>query len=130
LTGIDEEGTHVRLKEHLRVLVDPKIIEHRGRTVKNTGDGMIAEFNSVVDALRCALDIQRGMARRNADTPQSERIEFRVGVNVGDVIIDDNDIFGDGVNIAVRLESLAEPGGICVSDRVQEYAEGQFDLTF
>jgi TolB-like protein/class 3 adenylate cyclase/TPR repeat protein len=130
LTGIDEEGTHVRLKEHLRALVDPKIIEHRGRTVKNTGDGMIAEFNSVVDALRCALDIQRGMARRNTDTPQSERIQFRIGINVGDVIIDDNDIFGDGVNIAVRLESLAEPGGICVSARVQEYAKRQFDLTF
>jgi class 3 adenylate cyclase/TolB-like protein/Tfp pilus assembly protein PilF len=130
LTGIDEEGTHVRLKEHLRVLVDPSISEHHGRTVKNTGDGMLAEFGSVVDALRCALRIQRGMAERNADTPQNERIEFRIGINVGDVIIDHNDIFGDGVNVAARLESLAEPGGICVSAHVKEYVQGQLDITF
>jgi TolB-like protein/Tfp pilus assembly protein PilF len=129
LTGVDEEGTHVRLKEHLRVLVYPKINEHRGLTVKNTGDGMLAEFGSVVDALRCALDIQRGMTERNTDIPQDERIEFRIGINVGDVI-DDNDIFGDGVNVAVRLESLAQPGRICVSARVKEYAQGQLDLTF
>lgn len=130
LTGIDEEGTHVRLMEHVRVVVDPKISEHRGRTVKNTGDGMLVEFGSVVDALRCGIDIQRGMAERNAGLPQNERIEFRIGVNVGDVIVDKNDIFGDGVNIAVRLESLAEPGGICVSARVEEYARGQVDIAF
>jgi class 3 adenylate cyclase/TolB-like protein/Tfp pilus assembly protein PilF len=130
LTGIDEEGTHVRLMEHMRVLVDPKISEHRGRTVKNTGDGMLVEFGSVVDALRCGLDIQRGMAERNADIPQDERIEFRIGINVGDVIVDNNDIFGDGVNVAARLESLAEPGGICVSARVQEYAQGQIEVAF
>jgi len=131
LTGMDEEGTHARLKEHLRVLVDPKVGEHQGRIVKNTGDGMLAEFGSVVDALRCGLDIQRGMAERNAETPQDACIEFRIGINVGDVILDDeNDIFGDGVNVAVRLENLAEPGGICVSARVQEYVHGQLDTTF
>src|SRR5215468_2772992 len=131
LTGMDEEGTHARLKEHLRVLVDPKVGEHQGRIVKNTGDGMLAEFGSVVDALRCGLDIQRGMAERNAETPQDACIEFRIGINVGDVILDDeNDIFGDGVNVAVRLENLAEPGGICVSARVQEYAHGPLDTTF
>ena len=130
LTGADEEGTHVRLKEHLRLFIDPKIGEHRGRVVKNTGDGMLAEFGSVVDAVRCAVDVQRGMAERNAETPQEKRLEFRIGINVGDVISDDGDIFGDGVNIAVRLEEIAEPGGICVSRRVQEFAEGQIDLTF
>ena len=130
LTGADEEGTHVRLKEHLRVFIDPKIGEHRGRVVKNTGDGMLAEFGSVVDAVRCAVDVQRGMAERNAETAQEKRVEFRIGINVGDVISDDGDIFGDGVNIAVRLEEIAEPGGICVSRRVQEYAEGQIDLKF
>ena len=130
LTSLDEEGTHVRLKEHLRVLVDPKISEYRGHVVKNTGDGMLAEFNSVVDAVRCALDVQRGMAARNAGMPPDKRIEFRIGINVGDVIIDEGDIFGDGVNVAVRLEGIAEPGGICVSARVQEYAQGLVDITF
>jgi adenylate cyclase len=98
--------------------------------VKNTGDGMLVEFGSVVDALRCGLDVQRGMAERNAEIPQDERIEFRIGINVGDVIVDNNDIFGDGVNMAVRLASLADPGGICVSARVQEYAQGQLDIAF
>jgi TolB-like protein/class 3 adenylate cyclase len=130
LTGIDEEGTHLRLMGHVRVLVDPKISQHRGRTVKNTGDGMLVEFGSVVDALRCGLDVQRGMAERNTEIPQDERIEFRIGINVGDVIVDNNDIFGDGVNMAVRLASLADPGGICVSARVQEYAQGQLDIAF
>jgi class 3 adenylate cyclase/TolB-like protein/Flp pilus assembly protein TadD len=130
LTGMDEEGTHVRLKEHLRVLVDPKISEHRGRVVKNTGDGLLAEFNSVVDAMRCALDVQRGMAERNVGIPRDKRIDFRIGINVGDVIIDGGDIFGDGVNVAVRLEGLAEPGGICVSARVHEYVQGSIDIIF
>jgi class 3 adenylate cyclase/TolB-like protein len=130
LTSMDEEGTHVRLKEHLRVLVDPKISEHRGHVVKNTGDGMLAEFNSVVDAVRCALDVQRGMAERNVGIPRDKRIDFRIGINVGDVIIDGGDIFGDGVNVAVRLEGIAEPGGICVSARVHEYARGRVDITF
>jgi TolB-like protein/class 3 adenylate cyclase len=130
LTSRDEEGTHVQLREHLRVLVDPKISEHRGRVVKNTGDGMLAEFGSVVDAVRCARDVQHGMAKRNAGMPPEKRIEFRIGINVGDVITDGDDIFGDGVNVAVRLEGLAEPGGICVSARVQEYAQGQLDINF
>jgi TolB-like protein/class 3 adenylate cyclase/cytochrome c-type biogenesis protein CcmH/NrfG len=130
LTGMDEEGTHLQLKEHLRVLVDPKITEHRGHVVKNTGDGILAEFNSVVDAVRCAIDVQRGMAERNASLPQGRKIEFRIGINVGDVIIDGGDIFGDGVNVAVRLEGIAEPGGICVSTPVQEYVRGQFEIPF
>src|SRR6266853_221587 len=116
LTGMDEEGTHVRLREHLRVLIDPKIAAHRGHIVKNTGDGMLAEFSSVVDAVRCAVDVQRGMAERNTDVPQEKRIEFRIGINVGDVMAERGDIFGDGVNVAARLEGFAEPGGICISD--------------
>jgi TolB-like protein/class 3 adenylate cyclase len=130
LTGMDEEGTHVQLKEHLHALVDPKISEHRGRVVKNTGDGLLAEFSSAVDAVRCAVDVQRGMSERNAKVPQDKRIEFRVGINVGDIIIDEGDIFGDGVNIAARLEGLAEPGGICVSSRVQEDVRGKLDIQF
>ena len=120
LMGADEEGTHERLKAHLRELVEPKIAEHRGRIVKNTGDGFLAEFQSVVDAVRCAIEVQRAMAARNADTPPDKRIEFRVGINVGDVIAEEHDIFGDGVNVAARLEALAEPGGICVSRVVRD----------
>jgi class 3 adenylate cyclase len=130
LMGADEEGTLAQLKEHRRELVDPKITEHRGRIVKTTGDGMLVEFASVVDALRCAVEVQRGMAERNADVPQDERIEFRVGINVGDIIIDGDDIYGDGVNVAARLEGLAEPGGICVSARVQEDARGKLEIAF
>src|SRR6201984_2598057 len=103
LMGVDEEGTHERLKAHLREVVDPKIKEHRGRTVKNTGDGLLTEFPSVVDAVRCAVEVQRGMTRRNADFPAEARIEFRIGVNLGDVIVEEHDIFGDGVNVAARL---------------------------
>ncbi len=128
LTGLDEEGTHARLQDHLRSLVDPKIAEHRGRVVKNTGDGLLAEFSSVVDAMRCALDVQRGMAERNADVPPENRVEFRIGINVGDVIIDSGDIFGDGVNVAVRLEGLAEPGGICLSDDAHRQVRGKLEL--
>jgi adenylate cyclase len=130
LTGLDEEGTHARLQDHLRSLVDPKIAEHRGRVVKNTGDGLLAEFGSVVDAVRCALDVQRGMAERNAEVPQDKRIEFRIGINVGDVMIDRGDIFGDGVNVAARLEGIAEPGGICISGRVFEDIQGKLDVAF
>jgi TolB-like protein/class 3 adenylate cyclase len=130
LTSMDEEGTHVQLKEHLRVLIDPKINEYGGHVVKNTGDGMLAEFGSVVEAVRCAIDVQRGMTERNGEVPQERRIEFRIGINVGDVIIDGGDIFGDGVNVAVRLEGIAEPGGICISARVHDYLRGQFDLPF
>jgi len=130
LTGVDEEGTHVQLQAHLRALVDPKIAEHRGRVVKNTGDGMLAEFSSVVDAVRCALDIQRGMADRNAEVPQEKRIEFRMGINVGDIILDRGDIFGDGVNVAARLEGLATPGGICISEDAHRQVRGKLDVTF
>ena len=130
LTGMDEEGTHAQLTGHLRSLVDPKIAEHRGRVVKNTGDGLLAEFGSVVEAVRCAVDVQRGMIERNAEVPQGKRIEFRIGINVGDIIIDRGDIFGDGVNVAARLEGFAEPGGICVSARVQEDVRGKLDVAF
>jgi class 3 adenylate cyclase len=118
LTGLDEEGTHAQLQDHLRSLVNPKIAEHRGRVVKNTGDGLLAEFSSVVDAARCAVEVQRGMAARNVDVPQEKRIKFRIGINVGDVMLDRGDIFGDGVNLAVRLEGIAEAGGICIAGRV------------
>src|SRR5205809_1843158 len=129
LTGLDEEGTHAQLQDHLRSVVDPKIAEHRGRVVKNTGDGLLAEFSSVVDAVRCAVDVQRGMAERNTDVPQEKRIEFRIGINVGDVMIDRGDIFGDGVNVAARLEGLAEPGGICLSDDAHRQVRGKLELT-
>ena len=130
LTGVDEEGTHVQLQAHMRALVDPKVAEHRGRVVKNTGDGMLAEFSSVVDAVRCALDVQRGMAERNTEVPDEKRIDFRMGINVGDIIIDRGDIFGDGVNVAARLEGLAKPGGICISDDAHRQVRGKFDVTF
>jgi TolB-like protein len=130
LTSVDEEGTHVRLKEHLRVLIDPKVAAHRGHIVKNTGDGLLAEFNSVVDAMRCAVDVQRGMAERNSDVPPNNRIEFRIGINVGDIIEDNGDIFGDGVNVAARLEAIAEPGGICVSDDAHRQLRDKLDIVF
>jgi adenylate cyclase len=120
LMGTDEEGTHKRLKAHLCELVDPKIEEHHGRVVKNTGDGLLAEFGSVVDAVRCALEVQRGMLDREPGVPDEQRIRFRIGVNLGDVIVEEHDIFGDGVNVAARLEALAEPGGICVSRMVRD----------
>jgi TolB-like protein len=128
LTGLDEEGTHVQLQGHLRSLIDPKIAEHRGRVVKNTGDGLLAEFSSVVDAVRCALDVQRGMVERNADVPQEKRIEFRIGINVGDIITDRGDLFGDVVNVAARLEGLAEPGGICISEDAHRQVRGKLDI--
>ena len=130
LTGLDEEGTHARLRERLRGLADPKISEHRGKVVKHTGDGVLAEFGSVVDAVRCAIEVQRGMAEQNATMPQVKRIEFRIGIHVGDIIVDDNDIFGDGVNIAVRLEGIAEPGGVCISDDAQRQLRGKVDFAF
>jgi adenylate cyclase len=112
LMGADEEGTLEGLKAHRRELIDP---EQRGRIVKTTGDGMLVEFPSVVDAVRCAAELQRGMVDRNADLPDARRIAFRIGINLGDIIADGRDIYGDGVNIAARLEALAEPGGICIS---------------
>src|ERR1700726_2773019 len=130
LMGADEEGTHERLKAHLVRLVDPGIAEHRGRIVKNTGDGFLAEFASVVDAVRCAVEIQGGMAERNAATPPEKRIEFRVGINLGDVIAEEHDIFGDGVNIAARLEALAEPGGVFVSNTVHDHVRDRLPFAF
>lgn len=120
LMGADEEGTLRQLKGHRKELVDPKITEHRGRIVKTTGDGMLVEFVSVVDAVRCAVDIQRGMLERNSNSAADKRIQFRIGINVGDIIIDSDDIYGDGVNVAARLEALADPGGIMVSRTVHD----------
>src|SRR5215467_4179430 len=119
LMGGDEEGTHERLKTHLGQLVDPKIKEHRGRIVKNTGDGLLAEFASIVNAVRCAVEVQRAMIDREPLVTDERRIRFRIGINLGDVIVEEKDIFGDGVNIAARLEALADPGGICVSGVVR-----------
>jgi adenylate cyclase len=119
LMGTDEEGTLARLKAVRKTLVDPAIAAHRGRIVKTTGDGVLVEFAGAVDAARSAIEVQRGMAERNADVPQQIRLEFRIGIHVGDIIIDENDIFGDGVNIAARLEGIAEPGGVCISDDAQ-----------
>jgi TolB-like protein/class 3 adenylate cyclase len=130
LMGADEEGTLERLRTLRRELLDPKIAEHRGRLVKTTGDGFLIEFGSVVDALRCAVDVQREMTGRNTGVPLDNRVEFRIGINVGDIVVEDGDIFGDGVNVAARLEALAEPGGICVPARVQEDAVGRLDLVF
>ena len=130
LMGADEEGTLARLKALRKTLVDPTIAAHRGRIVKTTGDGMLVEFASAVDAARSAIEVQRGMAERNAGVPQQIRLEFRIGVHVGDIIIDENDIFGDGVNIASRLEGVAEPGGVCISDDAQRQIRGKIDIAF
>src|SRR5712672_2869775 len=130
LMGADEEGTLERLKGIRRQLIDPKIREHRGRIVKTTGDGVLAEFPSVVDAVRCAVELQRAMVDRNADTDEDKRISFRIGVNLGDVIIDGGDIYGDGVNIAARLEALAEPGGICISRVVRDQTRDKLSYPF
>ena len=130
LIEADEEGTLGRLKALRAALIDPKIAGHKGRIVKTTGDGLLVEFASVVDALRCAAEVQRAMAESNAPIPAERRIDFRIGINVGDIVVENDDIFGDGVNIAARLEGLAEPGGICVSARVQEDAGGKLDLAF
>jgi len=130
LMEADEERTHERLKAHLTELVNPKIAEHRGRIVKSTGDGFLAEFASVVDAVRCAVEIQRGMAGCEPEMPEERRIRFRIGINLGDVIVEADDIFGDGVNVAARLEALAEPGGICVSRVVRDQVRDRLDYAF
>ena len=130
LMGADDEGTLHALKIHRKQLIDPKITEHRGRIVKTTGDGILVEFVSVVDAVRCAVDIQRGMAERNTDVPADKRIQFRIGINVGDIIIDGGDIFGDGVNVAARLETLADPGGIMVSSVVHDQVRDKLSFGF
>ena len=128
LMGVDEEGTLAALKACRRELIDPKIAEHRGRIVKTTGDGVLVEFASAVDAVRCAMEIQRAMAERNAAIPEDRRIEFRIGINVGDIIIDEGDIYGDGVNIAARVETLARPGAICLSDNAYQQIKGKLAL--
>jgi adenylate cyclase len=130
LMGADEVGTLNKLKAHRRELVDPAIAGHRGRIVKTTGDGLLVEFASVVDAVACAVAIQRGMVSRNAKEPEDKRIVFRIGINVGDIIIDGDDIFGDGVNIAARLESLCEPGGLCISRGANEQIRDKLALSF
>jgi class 3 adenylate cyclase len=128
LIGIDEEGTLARLKAHRRELVDPEIAEHRGRIVKTTGDGLLVEFASASDAVRCALAVQRAMAASSAEAPE-RKIQFRVGINVGDVLADGDDVLGDSVNIAARLEGIAEPGGICISAAAYEQVRGKIEIT-
>ena len=130
LMGADETGTLARLKEYRLELIDPKNKQYHGRVVKTTGDGILIEFPSVVDAISCSLEVQQGMRERNADIPSEKRIEFRIGINLGDVIVEGRDLYGDGVNIAARLEGLAEPGGICISQTVLNHARGKiaFDV--
>jgi adenylate cyclase len=130
LMGVDEEGTHKQLKALRSELVDPQIGQHRGRIIKNTGDGLLAEFVSVVDGARCAFEIQRGMAERNTFVAQDKRIDLRIGIHIGDVIIEPEDIFGDGVNIAARLEGIADPGGVCFSQSAYEQIKDKFDVVF
>jgi TolB-like protein/class 3 adenylate cyclase len=130
LMGLDEEGTLARLKAARKTLVDPTIATHRGRIVKTTGDGMLVEFASAVDAVRCAIEVQHRMAEQSADVLSDTRIEFRIGIHVGDIIFDDNDIFGDGVNIAARLEGIAEPGGVCISDDTYRQIRDRVDTAF
>jgi adenylate cyclase len=130
LMAADEEGTLAALKSHRRELVDPKIKEYHGRIIKTTGDGMLVEFASVVDAVRCAVDVQRGMAARNQEVVPDRRIEFRVGVNIGDVIVDGDDIYGDGVNVAARLENIAELGGVFVSATVRDHVLDKLGFAF
>jgi len=130
LIGIDEEGTLGHLKAIRANLFDGKIAEYRGRIVKTTGDGLLAEFSSVLDALRCATEVQAGLPEQNAGVPSELQMQWRIGINVGEIVVDDGDIFGDGVNVAARLESLAPPGGICVSARVHEDAAGKIEVAF
>jgi adenylate cyclase len=130
LMGRDEEGTLRSLKEVRATIVDPRISNHKGRIVKTTGDGLLVEFPSVVDALRCAVEVQENMAERGAEMPEDRRLQFRVGINLGDVIIDGDDIFGDGVNVAARLENLSDPGGICISQGAWDLARGRIDVPF
>jgi TolB-like protein/Flp pilus assembly protein TadD len=130
LMGADEEGTHERLKAHRRELFDPKIREHSGRLVKTTGDGMLVEFSSVVDAVRCAAEVQRAMIDREAEIRDDGRIRYRIGINLGDVIVEDDDIFGDGVNVAARLEALSDPGGLCISRMVRDQIRDKLAYAF
>ena len=130
MMGADEEGTLLRLNTHRREFLEPKIAEHRGRIVKRTGDGVLIEFASAVDAARCAVEVQRGMVERNASVPADKRIELRIGIHIGDIIIEEGDIFGDGVNVAARLEAVAEPGGICISDDAYRQVRDKLGIAF
>ncbi len=130
LMEVDEAGTLAALKAHRKELIDPKVAEHMGRVVKLMGDGALIEFPSVVEAVQCALEVQMGLLDRNANIPEDKRIEFRIGVNLGDIIVDGDDIYGDGVNVAARLEALAAPGGICISDVVHQIVDGKLDVRF
>ena len=130
LMGVDEEGTLAQLKDHRSSLWNPAMESHRGRIANTAGDSIIAEFGSVMDAVSCAIAIQRGMLERNSEVPSDRRIEFRIGINLGEVITDGPDIFGDGVNIAARLEGIADRGGICISRQVLDQVGGRLDLTF
>src|SRR5437868_6072711 len=130
LMGNDEAGTLAALKAVRTDFIDAKIAEHQGRIVKLTGDGMLVEFPSVVSAVACAAEVQRGVLKRNMDVPPDRRIEFRIGVNLGDVIVEGDDIYGDGVNVAVRIESIAEPGGIAISGSVRDHVGNRLDLQF
>jgi adenylate cyclase len=130
LTGFDEEGTLARLRQLRSALIEPSLSEHRGRMVKTTGDGLLVEFASVVDALRCAISIQRGMLAHNAELPPERRLEFRIGINLGDVVVEGEDLLGDGVNVAARLEGLADPGGICVADPVWRFVQDRGEAVF
>src|ERR1700716_4122210 len=130
LVGLDEEGTLARLRVLRRELIDPEIASHRGRIVKTTGDGMLVDFASVVDAARCAVAMQQATTEREAALPQERRIEFRIGVNLGDIVVEGGDILGDGVNIAARLEGIAEPGGICLSEDAFRQVRGKIDAAF
>src|SRR5213082_215011 len=128
--GQDEAGTLARLRTHRREFIDPKIAEHKGRIVKTTGDGILIEFPSVVEAVACAVAVQRRMAERNAGMPEEQRIVFRVGVNLGDIIVEGDDIHGDGVNVAARLEGISEPGGICISATAYDQVRGKISVEF
>src|SRR6266481_1744488 len=130
LMGADEVGTLTALKSHRTALLDPVVAAHHGRLVKSTGDGLLLEFASVVDAIGCAVAVQRGMLSRNAEVPEDKRLVFRIGVNIGDIIIDGSDIFGDGVNVAARLEALCEPGGICISRAANDHVRDKLRLSF
>jgi class 3 adenylate cyclase len=130
LMGSDEVGTLTTLKSHRRALIDPAVASHHGRIVKTTGDGALVEFASVIDAVGCAVAIQRGMLSRNAGIAEDKRIVFRIGINIGDIIIDGDDIFGDGVNIAARLEALCEPGGVCISRAANDQIRDKLTLAF
>src|SRR5436305_1026051 len=130
LVGLDEEGTLARLKALRHDVIDPEIAAHRGRIVKTTGDGLLVEFASVVDAVRCAVAVQRATTGQEATVPQEQRIEFRVGINLGDIVVEDDDILGDGVNISARLEGIAEPGGICISGSAYDQVRGKVEVEF